>query len=252
MTLPRLALTEPVILYGILALASRYDALGGDQSANMGLESTYYYNRCIELLIRALAQPPDTYSPIILAAAVMSRLYEELDTDAGTPQYHLSGTRNLLRHEVVARFAGHCAIAEAVSWVYLRQAINACIVRRRPMDIPLEIFETFSAFQADDDSSWANRVVYIFAKVVRAFFSGRSGEASAHQPGDNGDADCSEDWDVLESELALWHTERPSSFQSPYEEPPNLESGRPFPFIWMVSTVPGSRNCNVFSFVMAR
>lgn len=136
-------MTEPVLRYGILALASRYDALKDDNAID--LESTFYHNRCLDLLIRALAQPPETYNPIILAAAVISRQYEELDVDNDIQQHHLSGTKNLLCHEAVARFAGSCDVAEAASWVHLRQAIYVCIVASQQMEIPLKTFETFSA-----------------------------------------------------------------------------------------------------------
>lgn len=196
------------------------------------MESTYYHNRCIDLLIRALAQPPETYNPVILAAAVISCLYEELDVDADTQQYHLSGTRNLLRHETVARFTRECDFAEAVSWVYLRQAIYVCIVRRQPIDIPLEVFETFTAFSKEDDSSYANRVVYIFAKLLRAFFPEKSGDTTV--------CHSCRDWEALERELDLWYDNKPVSFEPPYEENPDFEAGRPFPFIWMVSTVSGA------------
>lgn len=196
------------------------------------MESTYYHNRCIDLLIRALAQPPETYNPVILAAAVISCLYEELDVDADTQQYHLSGTRNLLRHETVARFTRECDFAEAVSWVYLRQAIYVCIVRRQPIDIPLEVFETFTAFSKEDDSSYANRVVYIFAKILRAFFPEKSEDPTI--------CHSCRDWEALERELDLWHDNKPLSFEPPYEESPDFEAGRPFPFMWMVSAVSGA------------
>jgi hypothetical protein len=227
-----------VLRYGILALASRYDALKDDNPID--LESTFYHNRCLDLLIRALAQPPETYNPIILAAVVISRHYEELDVENDTQQHHLSGTRNLISHEAVARFAGSCDVAEAASWVHLRQAIYVCIVRSQLMEIPLKTFETFSAFRKDNDSSYANRAVYIFANILRQFFADRSENTSADRTDPVSNLESCKKWDALERDLTMWFDTKPLSFEPPYAEDPDVEAGRPFPFMWMVSTVSGT------------
>ncbi|POR34926.1 hypothetical protein TPAR_04854 [Tolypocladium paradoxum] len=239
LSVPRLALREPMILNGVLALASRYDALCNDRRSD--LESTYYHSRCIERLIEALARPPETYDSTVLTAVVIARLYEEIDNDADTRYHHLRGTRNLLNQEAVARFASEGGLAEAASWIHLRQAIYVSLVRRQPVDIPLETFQAFTAFQRNDDTSQANRAVYIFAKILRAFFleapEGQSGDKALAQD----DLIHRDPWEKLEGELTTWYRSKPASFESLHHEEPNMEDGRPFPSIVMISTVAGKK-----------
>ncbi|RFN52055.1 hypothetical protein FIE12Z_3607 [Fusarium flagelliforme] len=78
---PHLALQNPMILHGILALASRYDS-------PTTLESTYYHNKHINLLIHAFDLPWDT---TLLTSVVLARLYEENDPSSD-PHTHLSAS----------------------------------------------------------------------------------------------------------------------------------------------------------------
>lgn len=225
MTIPRLALQHPIILYGILALASRVDEV--TRGSTSDLESTYYHSRCIELLIESLSRPPETYDSTLLAAVVISRLYEENDTETDTSTYHLSGTRTLLSNDVVTRLAKEGGLAEAACWVHLRQAIYVAIVHRQHLDIPLGVYEALTAFRRSDDTSYANRAVYIFAQILQAFFPGPAG----------GDGSRSDDWTLLEQELQVWIETKPLSFEPLYYGAPDADAARPFPAMWMVSTV---------------
>ncbi|KAH8898308.1 hypothetical protein GQ53DRAFT_881370 [Thozetella sp. PMI_491] len=219
---PQLALEEPIILFGLLAWASQYDRLCNDQVSE--LESTYYHNKCITLLIEALSRPPETYNSVLLTAVVISRLYEEFDVTTDTQQHHLSGTRNLLSHKAVVRLAGEGGLAEAASWVHLRQTIYVGLTRKQPIGISLQTFESFGAFRKRDGTSYANRAVYIFAKIIQEFFS----ETAIGQSEDA--------WGLLDEELAAWDESKPLSFKPTYHEAADLESGRPFPTIWMISS----------------
>ncbi|KAF5228074.1 hypothetical protein FAUST_11333 [Fusarium austroamericanum] len=97
---PRLALRQPMIMNGLLALASRYDSRCMDTSND--IESTFYHNKCIKLLIEAFAQPPETWDSTLLTAVVIARLYEENENETDSYYHHLSGTQNLLNHEAIA------------------------------------------------------------------------------------------------------------------------------------------------------
>ncbi|KAI8267572.1 hypothetical protein K4K56_004480 [Colletotrichum sp. SAR 10_98] len=167
---PRLALSTPILLNGIFALASRFDTQADDNAEKTDLESTYYHNRCIELLIEAFSQPPETWDSTLLTAVVIMRLYEEYDNETDSHYHHLRGTRNLLNHDAIARFVTQGGLAEAASWVHLRQALYVFLVRRTPIEICLENFERSSTFRMNDDTAHANRIVYLFAKVLKLFF----------------------------------------------------------------------------------
>ncbi|KAF4944952.1 hypothetical protein FSARC_14541 [Fusarium sarcochroum] len=200
---PSLALREPMLLHSILALASRYDAL---HHAVPNLDATLHNSRCIELLIQALAKPPETYGGELLAAVVMSRSYEECDFDADLNYHHLSGTRNLLVHESIFHLASGGGLAEAASWVHLRQAIYACLVRRHPLDT-LDFFQHLTANSGR--VSYANQMVYLFAKILRLRFSSSSGQQTS----------TAEDWEYMKNEVTVWFNDKPASFEPIYSVP---------------------------------
>ncbi|KAF9878386.1 hypothetical protein CkaCkLH20_03878 [Colletotrichum karsti] len=225
---PRLALCKPILLNGIFALASRFDAQGADDGTEKSdLESTYYHNRCIELLIEAFSQPPETWDSILLTAVVIMRLYEEYDNETDSHYHHLRGTRNLLNHDAIARFVTQGGLAEAASWVHLRQALYVILVRRTPIEICLENFERSSTFQMNDDTACSNRIVYLFAKVLKLFFP------------ENGTASSTAAWEELQGEVETWYRNTPLGFRPLFYDRADLTKGRPFPTLWM-STDPAT------------
>jgi hypothetical protein len=210
-----------MIMNGLLAIASRYD------SADNDLESTFYHSQCIELLIKAFADPPETWNTTLLVAVVIARLYEENDNETDSYYHHLSGTQNLLNHQVISRFVMQGGLAEAASWVHLRQAIYVYVARRRPLEICLENFERSTVFRRYDDSAYANRAVYIFAKIMKLFLS------------TSGSLDTSGAWEAIEMEVDGWYDGRPMSFKPIYYKEADVYSERPFPVISFAASVPG-------------
>ncbi|CAH0054541.1 unnamed protein product [Clonostachys solani] len=220
-TVPKLALEEPIVLYGIFALASRFDEI--QTKTQSDVESTQYHNQCLELLIDALSKPPETYGVPLLTAVVLSRLYEEFDVGKDTQFYHLKGTRNLLGFNAITKSAQNGGLAEAVCWLHLHQVIYISMVHKQKPDLYLEIFKTFQSYDGNSDRSHVNRAVYLLARVLREFFSGSS--------------DISQVWTQLETELDDWYRGIPRSFQVLYEAPINIKAGRTFPSIWMLSSL---------------
>ncbi|KAK2021200.1 hypothetical protein LX32DRAFT_269298 [Colletotrichum zoysiae] len=229
-TVSRLALEQDVLLNGILGLASRFDRLAnGPSGTSSDIESAFYHGRCMELLIELLNKPAETYDATLVAAVVLSRLYEENDTETDSLTYHLAGTSTLLGHEVITRLATKGGLAEAACWVHLRQAIYISIVHRRHLDIPLRVYENLTAFRKADDTSYGNRAVYLLARIVLKYFPERPINVASPQPEDN--------WQALQEELDLWFKFKPVSFNPIYFEPPDPNGGEPFPRMWMASTV---------------
>ncbi|KAH7182310.1 uncharacterized protein B0J16DRAFT_343504 [Fusarium flagelliforme] len=217
---PRLAIRQPMIMNGLLALASLYDDTPND------VESTFYHNKCIKLLIEAFAQPAETWDSTLLTAVVIARLYEENDNETDSYYHHLSGTQNLLNHEVIARFVMQGGLAEAASWVHLRQVIYIYVVRRRPIPICLENFERSTVFRRCDDSAYANRAVYNFAKIMMLFLS---------MDGPDGNQ---EGFEVIETEVDQWYGAKPMSFKPVFYNAAHVTSNRPFPTLYFVASVP--------------
>lgn len=224
---PRLALQEPMLLYGILALAGRYDAL--HHNIAPGLETTSHNSQCLELMIEALAQPPETWGAELLAAVVISRSYEECDFETDLNHHHLTGIRNLLDHKAVSLLAMKGGLAEAACWVHLRQVVYAYLVHRRPIDSRLELFEELSMFKRNDDVAIANHMVYSFACVLRCFSSPE--EPTQLEPRDQ--------WGLRENEVRTWYEAKPTSFEPIYTAQSGFDERCDFPMMSMVSAASG-------------
>ena len=216
-----------MILYALLALASRFDAIASGRTDE--LEATYYQSRCVELLIKSLARPPEGYDTNLLIAVLVSSLYEETKDYHETTTYHLKGARNLLSSGVISRLAKQGGLAEAACWVHLRQTIYVAISRRKRLDIPLSVYDGLPAFEKSDDSSCANRAVYLFAKVLDMFFEEGCGGART----DEGR------WDEAETVLRLWFEGRPDGFYPTFYGSADAGAGRPIPTLWMMTMTQG-------------
>lgn len=221
-----------MILNGILALASSYDSRRS--KTNRELESTYYNNLCIKDMIHYLSLPPETWDSTLLAAVVIARLCEEYDNEADSNFYHLSGTSNLLNHAAVARFVRQGGLAEAASWVHLRQAIYVSIVRRKPLSANLDNFLHSTAFRTETDSAHANRMVLLLSRSLQLFFPSDSqenvrGRHSAH----------SDEWEELDRQVEEWYANKPRSFEPLYRDAESSDHPR-IVTIYMLSQSTGT------------
>ncbi|KAK2593520.1 hypothetical protein QQS21_008786 [Conoideocrella luteorostrata] len=227
---PRLAIEHPMIRHGVLAITSRHDAI---TRGTEDLESVHYHNKCIEHLIKALANPEEKYDCILLVAVVISRFYEENDAETSEKTFHLRGARTLLSNNIMSRIAKERSLAEAACWLYLRQAIYSSVVHKKHCDVPLSIFETLSDFSQTNDSSLANRVVLIFAHFLQLYFPAANENQEIQQQQDQ--------WETLTTTLDAWHAALPRSFEPLRYQPAEPGCGRPLPTIWMLSSV---QDCN--------
>lgn len=232
LTVPRLALQDPMLLNSILAMASRYDAL--HRKVPPDLEAIRYNSNCIESLISSLSKPAESYGAELLAVVVIARSYEECDFEEDLSHHHLSGTRNLLTYDTVARVASNGGLAEAACWVHLRQAIYAYLVRRRPVDSHLDAFKRLTAFERTDDTAFANRIVYHFARALRLFFLSAALEA----------AEINDTWASLQADVECWFSSKPISFEPVCAA--SHHDGGEFPLIIVIGSPPG-RSHLVFS-----
>ncbi|KAM0547301.1 hypothetical protein ACHAPJ_010436 [Fusarium lateritium] len=226
-----MALEEPMVFFGILALASRYEHFRSQDPEN--LESTHYHNECLELLIAALSNPPDTYGVVLLTTVVLTRLYEEYNADFDTYFYHLTGTETILSCAEIARSAPEGGMAEAASWIHLCQSIYISLVHERHLEIDLDLYDSFKSLQSlsHHDSSVAKRSILNLARIVKATFPHASPQSV-------------EDTDLMLAEfdkrLNEWQDNLPPFFCPVHEVLPDIEAGRPFPIIWMFSTMQGT------------
>lgn len=208
-------------MYALLTMASRLDSI---LLGSSDMEASAYYGNCLELLIPALSRPEDTYDDNLLVTVIILRLYEELDSDKD-PKLHLLGSNRLLNS--ISRFSSSGGLGEAASWQFLRQAIYVCLVHNEPWQLRLEHYEKSKVFERSDDASYANAMIYIFAKILQL----RS------QPGTH--ASDYNEWSSLQENMERWKADQPCSFVPLKYHAADIGAHRPFSEIWVISPAGG-------------
>ncbi|KAL4924226.1 uncharacterized protein BDV17DRAFT_221255 [Aspergillus undulatus] len=213
---PRRALMVPMVLKAVLALSARHSAI---MSGSNDWEASEYHSQCADLLIRALSKAEDSYDDNLLITVVILRMYEELERATDEKCHWLGSTRLL---NTMSKAASSGGLAEAVSWQFLRQAIYACLVEYQPMHLDLENYEHSSVFRRRDDTAYANRIIYLCAKIIQL----RSAPTYSFDE---------HDWQYLSDCVEQWYRNKPISWQPLKYQEANAAEDKPFPEIWLVS-----------------
>ncbi|KAL6230009.1 hypothetical protein BDW75DRAFT_81055 [Aspergillus navahoensis] len=219
--IPRRALQVPMVMKAILAFSARHAAI---MSGSDDWEASEYHSQCIEMLLQALSRAEGFYDDNILITVVILRVYEELERATDEKCHWLGSTRLL---NTMSKSASSGGLAEAISWQFLRQAIYACLVEYQPMQLNLENYEHSSVFQRMDDAAYANRIIFLCARIIQL----RS------EP--NGYSFNEKEWHYLSDCVEQWYREKPISWQPLKYQEANAEENQPFPELWMVSPPAG-------------
>lgn len=218
---PRRALDNPMVINALLTISSRVEAI---LSHSSDMEATAYHDRCLELLIPALSRPEHTYDDNLLVTVIILRLHEELDSYID-PKLHLLGSHRLLNS--ISQFSSSGGLGEAASWQFLRQAIYVCLVQKEPWQLHLEHYRRSKVFERFDDASYANTMIFLFAKLLQLI------SKPTDRTGD------SQEWTSLRQDIERWKIKRPRSFIPLKYLGPNFDENRPFSEIWMISPAAG-------------
>ena len=210
-----------MVMYALLTMASRLDSI---LSGSSDMEASAYYGNCLELLIPALSRPEDTYDDNLLVTVILLRLYEELDSDKDT-KLHLLGSNRLLNS--ISRFSSSGGLGEAASWQFLRQAIYVCLVHNEPWQLRLDHYEKSKVFERSDDASYANVMIYIFARILQL----------KSQP--NIQASDYSEWNSLQESTERWKADQPCSFVPLKYHAADVHANRPFSEIWIIAPAAG-------------
>jgi len=155
---------------------------------------------------------------------------------ADDSQGHLSATTRLLNSLPDFEFFSG-GLREATAWLCLRQDIYISLVTQQPLRTNLIKFLCSGVFAEnnEDDFAWANRMVFLLARLLACAFCG--GEApSNNNSRNNATADI---WSELEEEIEQWQLKRPVSFDPIRFTPRSQEEEYRLPQIWMLSAVHG-------------
>ncbi|KAF2083319.1 hypothetical protein K490DRAFT_51991 [Saccharata proteae CBS 121410] len=216
---PRRAANYPVLSNAIMAVSARHLSRS---SNTQDTASAKYMSKCLRILIPLLDDPVGVLDENLVAAIVILRLYEEMDDD--DEKHHLDGGKNLLNS--IAHFIPASGLGEAASWIFLRQAIYVSLTTGQPLDIDLNNYLASTSFHRDDAGSWANRMVWIFAKVLDFAFQ-------------QNDIPTAQKWTSLHDEVDAWNVAKPWHFQPLWMGELGAAEESPFPPIWMSSPAHG-------------
>ncbi|KAB8203802.1 hypothetical protein BDV34DRAFT_127537 [Aspergillus parasiticus] len=214
---PRRALHNPILRYAIFALSSRHlsRTRGGGET-----EALHYHTGCLQHLISALSGSEEADDEILASAAIL-RLFEEMDAE--DCQRQLSANTRLLNSIPDFRFSG--GLREATAWLCLRQDIYVSLITQQPLRTNLAKFASSVVFHEDDDFAWANRMVFLLAKVLSyAFCEGPF-------------ATTDDTWRSIDEEVDGWEMNKPSSFNPIHSVPRGRENDHRLPQNWMLSAI---------------
>lgn len=209
---PKRAAHFPVILHGILGLAARHLWLMGKVGED---DSQLYVDQCLQALIVALEEPLAHWDENFLVAVILLRLHEEMgDADE---QCHHFGTARILNS--ISSFAADGGLREACSWILLRQHIYVSLTSQQPLNLSLENYGHSSVFREQDDESWANRIIFLFATILKRVFD----------DSEEGNSLGKERWKELDDEVNEWEQTKPWTFSALNIEP---EAGEKYYGFW--------------------
>lgn len=131
---------------------------------------------------------------------------------------HLFGTTRILNS--IASFAADGGLRESASWISLRQHIYISLTSQRPLTINLTTFRDSQVFQTSDDESWANRIIFIFARILIHVFRPGAERLSM------------ETWEELNSEVSDWNLLKPWHFSPLFLEGSSTSTAPPDQSHW--------------------
>ena len=176
LTIPRLAISNPVLLYACLAYSSK--ALFRISSL-----SEQYVNACIKLLIPLLSDEVFVSSDeTLLATLVILRhveQYAEVPEDKGA---HLSGSFSLIASQKVLH--PHDSLPGAALWTYMRQDVRQALLNRSsPKLTPSHGIQigNLGDGQVVCESVWADRFCHLAALACTFAWGGDEGEVDGDE-----------------------------------------------------------------------
>ncbi|KAF9887607.1 hypothetical protein FE257_009820 [Aspergillus nanangensis] len=213
---PQRARTCPPLLNAVLSASARY---GLQHSLVIGEETSLrYHSRCISHL-RSVSEEPDAImDENLLAAVVILRFYEELDSPfIDLPNYTaVRGLQVFLEAQAASALASP-GLRQAAFWVGFRQEFHMAFSQQRPFNLPVGICNQYRTGHSPPDHVWVNRLLIICALVVQYCFD--------DQPSTVG-------YDDIVDRRNTWLSSCPPSFAPVYFEAADSARGVLFPKMW--------------------
>ncbi|ETS76945.1 hypothetical protein PFICI_10819 [Pestalotiopsis fici W106-1] len=146
LTVPRLALDQPLLLGAIIALSAIHVAQStGSATAKRAAE--VYHGHCIRSLIELDQSSVVLENGVALAATCLLRSFEILN-EVHDPQRHLRGAYSLASQPAVVRDGTFTVLHQAGFWNYLREDITFSLFEGCPLKVDLDLASSSLAVTA--------------------------------------------------------------------------------------------------------
>jgi hypothetical protein len=174
-TVPRLALSEPVLFYACLAFASYVMVLWGKLEKSI---QEQYQDKAIGLLIPSLSSPMAlSRSEPLLSTTVLLRMIEQFSEIGEDEQHHLKGAYSLFTTSVHKWDPFQANNQGTTFWTYLRLTLRVCFLSEQGCQFNLGLCqnEDEAIFTPAPDEVWTNRMSYILARLCNACWAESDG-----------------------------------------------------------------------------
>ncbi|KAL8674233.1 MAG: hypothetical protein Q9168_001358 [Polycauliona sp. 1 TL-2023] len=199
-SVPRLALSEPVLYYACLAYASHVMTLQGRLKPD---DEAEYHDKAYGLLIPSLtSRPIPSEDAALLATSVILRMSEQFAEFAEDAQHHLNGAFSLFGNASSKWSPSRLDLGGVAFWIYLRQSLRLCFFNEQTCQFDLDLIEDEPIPSNNLDESWANRMTYLIARIMNVCWM-KSGTQSIPQA----EIDC------LQTMLDEWRDLLPETYQ---------------------------------------
>ncbi|KFA68307.1 hypothetical protein S40285_07208 [Stachybotrys chlorohalonatus IBT 40285] len=204
------------LLYAVLAVSARSLSISEKIDAVLVED---YHQKCLSVLIPLLSNGVSCTDENLLAAVVILRCSEQMKGSYAEEHgaSHLTGIHALL--EAQRQFIGSGGLRQAAFWVALRQEVGMAIQCQRPITSVIDRFPIELSLDPADDSTWANRMVLLTAKLTQHCCSKRPTTSTDGV------------YEHLATYADRWMEMKPASFEPFYFQSANDDSL--FPELWL-------------------
>lgn len=223
-TVPRLALTEPVLYYACLAYASHVLFLKGKLDEYVHEQ---FQNKAIGLLIPLLSPHfTPAADKALLATTVILRMSEQFSELADDAQHHLNGAYSLFATTGEKWSPLHVDIRGVAFWVYLRESIRVCFLNEQGCQFNLDSVDEEFSTTSGSEEVWTNHMSYLLARLCNACWGDFDAEVKDSMR------------DRIQISMEEWRSRLPETFQ-PWCF--NRADYQPFPIMKLLSPWHGNR-----------
>ena len=216
-----------------------------------GATAIEYHNKCIAYFLGISDQPELMNDENLLAAAIILRYYEFLDTPRGgevqeqfvktfqvlvasqastafSPSNNedpITPANSPLTKSTTGKASHQRTFRPVACWMALRLEVSSAFIKQRSIGIPIDAWATQRSFDTSDDNAWTQRLILHCADLLQFCFADEVAIGKSR-------GEC---WKEIKEFEDFWESYMPESFSPILYKEPDRSQGHCFPQIWYMS-----------------